>query len=113
MPPTAADSLLLPEGARLVHIGPPKTGTTLVQGAFHARREEIRGQGVRYAGSVRHSAPAILAVTGRPSPQQGEPPRIDKWRGLVREIHGAREPRVVLSSEFLADAEPEAISRIV
>src|SRR5207249_2973145 len=47
--------LLLPEGTRLVHIGPPKTGTTAVQGAFHARRREVLAQGVRYAGRSRHS----------------------------------------------------------
>ena len=106
-------ALLLPEGTRLLHIGPPKTGTTAIQGAFHAAREDLLAQGVRYAGRSRHSAPAVLAVTGRRSPYADDPPPIGRWQNLVRDIKGAGGARVVLSSEFLADAEPEAIRRIV
>jgi hypothetical protein len=108
------NSLLLPEGTRLVHIGPPKTGTTAVQGAFHAARKAARAQGVRYAGNVRHSAGAVLAVTGRPSFfQTSKPPDMRMWNSLVRSIRNARQPRVVLSSEFFADAKPDVIPRIV
>jgi len=115
MAPTADPAaLLLPSGARLVHIGPPKTGTTAIQGAFHAARESVKAQGVHYAGRSRHSAPAVLAVTGRRSPHsEGEPPPIKRWRRLVRDITRADARHVLLSSEFLADADSQAIRRIV
>ena len=112
---TEADRpLLLPEGTRLVHIGPPKTGTTAVQGAFHARRRKVLEQGVRYAGRSRHSGAAVLAVAGRPSFQRnsGSPP-IRRWEELAGEVRRAREARVLISSEFFADAEADRIPRIV
>lgn len=105
---------MLPEGTRLVHIGPPKTGTTAVQGAFHARRREVLAQGVRYAGRSRHSGSAVLAVSGRPSFRRdsGSPP-IRRWEELAAEVRRAREPRLLVSSEFFADAEADRIPRIV
>ena len=110
----SSGTLLLPEGTRLVHIGPPKTGTTAVQGAFHARRREVLAQGVRYAGRSRHSGAAVLAAAGRPSFQRDSgPPPMRRWNGLAGEIRRATEPRVLLSSEFFADVEPDRIQRIV
>ena len=108
------DALLLPKGSILVHIGPPKTGTTAVQGAFHLRRREVLAQGVRYAGRARHSGAAVNAVIGRPSftRDSGSPP-MSRWDELVRDVRQAREPRVLVSSEFFADAEAERIPRIV
>ena len=107
-------ALLLPEGTRLLHIGPPKTGTTTIQGAFHEARERSLAQGVRYAGSSQHSAVAVLAGIGRPSFKDGEaPPSRRYWNALRKEVRGAREPRVVISSEFFADADADAIPRIV
>ncbi len=110
----ANQGLALPEGTRLLHIGPPKTGTSSLQAAFHQNRPATLDQGVRYAGSSRHSGSAVLAVTGRPSfgRDQG-PPSMRKWDTLLRGVRNAREPRVLISSEFFADAEPPAIKRIV
>ncbi|TMB75801.1 MAG: hypothetical protein E6I65_02300 [Chloroflexi bacterium] len=105
--------LLLPEGTRLVHIGPPKTGTTAVQGAFHARRREVLAQGVRYAGRSRHSGAAVLAVGGRPSFQRDSgPPPMRRWNDLAGEVRRSTEARVLLSSEFFADVEADRIPRI-
>jgi hypothetical protein len=105
--------LLLPEGTRLVHIGPPKTGTTTLQGAFHGGRDAIAGQGVHYAGPTRQPMGAVLAVMGYPSPNTGEVPSIKKWKALVGEIKQAGGKRVVLSSERLSHSRPEAIRTIV
>src|SRR5688500_3333682 len=114
-PLTEADhDLLLPEGTRLLHIGPPKTGTSSLQAAFHQNRPATLDQGVRYAGSARHSGSAVLAVTGRPSfVRDPGSPAMRKWETLLRGVRGAREPRVLISSEFFADAEPPAIKRAV
>ena len=107
------ESLLLPEGTRLVHIGPPKTGTTSLQRAFHGGRDAVRRQGVHYVGPTHQPVGPVLAVTGRTSPISGKPPSRWTWRLLVNEVRRAKEPRVVLSSEFLADARPDAIRTIV
>jgi hypothetical protein len=113
MEPTAdLASLLLPEGARLLHIGPPKTGTTTIQGAFHAARPAVLAQGVRYAGRTRHARRAVFAVTGR-SWVGGPPPPIGEWEDLVHEIRQAPEARVVLSSEAFASADATQIRRVV
>jgi hypothetical protein len=108
------DPVLLPEGTRLLHIGPPKTGTTALQGAFHAARAAAEAQGVHYAGRHRHSMTAVQAVLGRPGfyTTEGSPP-ISHWRKLADEVRGSKAKRVVLSSEFFADATPEAIRRVV
>jgi hypothetical protein len=112
MTPPPSDGLLLPEGTRLVHIGPPKTGTTSVQSAFDTGRGRLKPQGVRYAGRSRQPADAVLAVTERPSGLGPTPPPMSRWTSLLREIEGAREPRVVISSEFFADAQSPAIRRV-
>jgi len=108
------DALLVPEQTRLVHIGPPKTGTSSLQGAFHACRDATKAQGVHYAGQRRHSGSAVQAVTGRPGFfTDGSPPPISQWRGLVSDARRAKASRVVISSEFFADALPELLPRIV
>lgn len=107
--------LLLPQGARLVHIGPSKTGTTSLQGAMWAARHELRPQGVHYAGRSRHSGFAARAVAGRKSAysDEGAPPPIRHWEAIVREVAKVADARVVFSSEFLAHAKPDAIRRVV
>ncbi|HYO41958.1 MAG TPA: hypothetical protein VES19_02060 [Candidatus Limnocylindrales bacterium] len=104
----------LPDGTRILHIGPPKTGTTSLQAAFWAARAEALAQGVRYAGRTRHSTRAVWAVTGRRSFDEGRAvPPMDHWTELLTEIREAPEPRVVLSSEGFAFASPAASGRIL
>jgi hypothetical protein len=114
--PQAGDAaqLLVPEGTRLVHIGPHKTGTTALQGALYAAREALVAQGVRHPGRSRNPAHAVRDATGQDWPVADAPgPLTYRWRDLVRDVRRAREPRVVLSSEFFAWADPAAIRRIV
>src|SRR5207253_1760935 len=105
-PAMTEDLAPLPVGTRLVHIGPPKTGTTALQAAFHDARAVAEDQGVHYAGPGRHAMSAVLAGVGAPSPwdPRKRPPDRRRWQALVREIRGSRAQRVVLSSEFFADA---------
>jgi hypothetical protein len=108
------DDIRLPDGTRLLHIGPPKTGTTSLQSALFAARPALLAQGVRHAGRARNSASAAQAVTGRSSMFiGGEVPPISRWERLLHEVVHAPEPRVIISSEFFADAQPDAIRRIV
>ncbi len=111
----ASDTTLpaVPVGTRLVHIGPPKTGTTALQGALHRSREAVQAQGVRYAGRSRHPRRAVEALVGRKRPHDDAPPPIARWEGLAAEVREAGDARVVVSSEFLAGATTEQIRRLV
>jgi hypothetical protein len=109
----AADDLQLQAGARLLHIGPHKTGTTMIQDALHLARQRLAARGVVYPGTGRQPLQAILAVTGQPR-LFGEPePDMAHWALLVREVTSARDQRVVVSSEFLAEASDAAACRVV
>jgi hypothetical protein len=104
---------LLGAGTRLVHIGPHKTGTTAIQGALHLARERLAAQGVVYPGRGRQPLWPVLAVTGQPA-LRGEPhPEITYWDHLVRDISAAGDQRVVLSSEFFAEADDTTARRVV
>jgi hypothetical protein len=105
--------LLLPAGTCLLHIGPPKTATTALQGAFFTARDKAEAQGVHYAGKTRHSAAAVLAGIGRPGFFSDDAaPATERWQQLVSEIRSSPASRVVLSSEFFADADPEHIASV-
>ena len=109
------DQALLPEGSRIVHIGPPKTGTTALQAAFHLCRDRVERQGVHYASHGRHAMTAVLAGIDQPSPWSSDrrPPPRWNWSRLLGDIRGSKAARVILSSEFFADATPDAIRRVV
>ncbi|HEY7014390.1 MAG TPA: hypothetical protein VH480_16650 [Streptosporangiaceae bacterium] len=109
----AADHLQLQVGTRLLHIGPHKTGTTAIQGAFHLARERLADAGVVYPGTGRQPLRSILAVTSQPALMGESRPRMAHWDYLVREVHAAGARRVVVSSEFFAEADDEAIRRVV
>ncbi|MGH1561858.1 hypothetical protein [Mumia sp. DW29H23] len=105
--------LLLPEGTRLVHVGPHKTGSTALQGAFDNARGAALEQGVRYAGRTRHESVAVRWVTDRILPQQNPVAAEKRWRELVTELTESPEPRVVVSSEFFSDAKEEHVEAVV
>src|SRR5262245_18456689 len=107
-------AVLVPAGTRLIHVGPHKTGTTAVQNALWKARQSMREQGVHLAGKSRHPSNAVRAVAEQSSPYEvDKPPSMRHWRDLVDEIRGAREPRVVVSSEMFAWARGDQIERIV
>lgn len=103
-----------PAGSRVFHIGPPKTGTTALQASMWRARDALLEQGVRYAGGQQHAAVVARAVTGHKTitGNRKEVPSIRWWHALLRELERAQEPRVVYSSEALAEADDDAIRRI-
>ncbi|KHL18070.1 UNVERIFIED_CONTAM: hypothetical protein LK11_08375 [Mumia flava] len=109
MPP---DGLLLPEGTRLIHVGPPKTATTSLQAAFHEARPRLAPYGVHYAGTRRHEMLAAIAAVGGKGFLGGPEPQQDAWAELLTDIHGAADQRVVFSSEYLAQAKPPRVRSI-
>lgn len=110
-----SDDLPLPEGSRILHIGPHKTGTTALQAAFWNNRKSVAKQGVHYASNGRHAMTAVLAGIEHWSPWNVDkrPPPMWKWERLLNDIRSSNAKRVVLSSEFFADAKPEAAARVV
>jgi hypothetical protein len=104
----------LPAGTRLLHIGPHKTGTTAVQGALFAAKEEMARHGVDFPAHSRHPIEAVLAACARPA-MMGDPVPTEKhWQRLLDRVAATGERTSVISSEFFADTEDDAaIARIV
>jgi hypothetical protein len=109
---TARPEVLLPDGTRLLHIGPHKTGTSSLQSAFHRARSAAAAHGVHYTGPNRQPVRAAQAAAAIGSSEAGSRP-IEPWHDLLREMRSSRAPRVVVSSEWFADARDEAVRRIV
>jgi hypothetical protein len=109
-----APDLALATGTRLVHIGPHKTGTTAVQGAFDLARERLAEHGVLYGGNgKRHPWAAAHAVSGRSQMVGERPPTPRDWTMLVDEVTSTDAERTMVSSEFFADCDDAAVQRVV
>lgn len=100
--PHVSEITPIPEGYRLVHIGPPKTGTSALQGAFHHSRSALAAQGVEYAGPVRHSRHAMMAAAYAKVPEGVPADAHQRWEALSKSVRASTATRVVLSSETLA-----------
>ncbi len=107
----------LPEGSRLFHIGPPKTGTTGLQSVAAQLRPELLAHGVRYPGRTRNHRLAVAAFLGRPTGwteadgRQPGAPAMRHWYELLGELEADRQRRSWFGHEYAAQAEPETVSR--
>jgi hypothetical protein len=111
---TPSESLLVPAGARLVHVGPHKTGSTAIQVAMQEASDELRAHGVHYATGTRHrpaKAGWALGLRGRPAGTEQPPFR--HWENLVRQVAEAGEQRVCISNEDFGRAERSQIRKLV
>jgi hypothetical protein len=103
----------IPAGARLVHIGFNKTGTTSIQGAFKDARPKLPSHGVVYPGAERYHKRAGIYISGA-SGRIGDLPASEAdWQELVEETAAAGDKRVAISSEWLCQARDEAVRRVV
>jgi hypothetical protein len=103
----------LPGNSVLVHIGPPKTGTTAIQTALTAAQESLAEQGVLYPVSgprTQHARPAA-SLLGRRLAGSADVESPKSWASLVAQI-SRRDDRAVISSELFADADDSHIGRI-
>jgi len=109
--------VLIPQGTRLVHIGPAKTGTTTLQSAFHHNRNALSLHGVRYAGpwlNVRPAVRGVSEIAGKRRMTPGSEQRdAANWQRLVADVTGAGRQRVVISSEAFAHCTPTEINTIL
>ncbi|TXL56547.1 hypothetical protein [Aeromicrobium terrae] len=113
MPPS--DDLCVPDGTRLLHVGPHKTGTTSVQHAFHTSRPALARQGIAYAGADSQPMVQVQTLVDAYTDRDvvGSAKTLRPWKSFAREVRRSRARCVVVSSEFFADARPAAIERAV
>ncbi|WP_369169340.1 hypothetical protein AB5J49_16185 [Streptomyces sp. R28] len=104
----------LPTGTRLLHIGPHKTGTTSIQGALFAAKDEMARHGVEWPATTRHPMEAVLAACARTGMMGDTAPTERHWGRLLEQVRATGRRTSVISSEFFADApDDETIQRIV
>lgn len=100
----------------LLHIGVPKTGTTAVQAALTdlLARPQSAGTAISMPGTPAEQARAALSVLGASLGwRKGEATAASgHWPRLVAQARAAAGT-VVVSSEFLCEAETDVIRRIV
>lgn len=96
----------------VIHIGPPKTGSTTLQDALHHNRDDLKRMGIRYAGSGTQSAAAAMAATRRRDRTTGRQVPASAWKQLLKEMKNSIESTVVVSSEWFAAATPAQIRTI-
>jgi hypothetical protein len=101
---------LLPEGTRLLHIGPHKTGSTAIQVALFEARDELARYGVYVPGGARRRREASQELfAARPSFAVPLP----LWTALAAEIAGAGDLRVCVSDELFGKARRRTVRKIV
>jgi len=102
-----------PPGSRIVHIGPPKTGTTALQSSMFLRQADLAAYGVAYPGRRRHERAAVSAAALSWTPA-GYSDDIDKhWRWLTNEVRTSTADRTLVSSEIFALAPDPRLPQIV
>lgn len=101
----------LPDGSKVIHIGMPKTGTTALQAALDAAREQIAEDGVRLIGKGRHEMKTALAAAGTLAPYYQDR-REARWQELATNFRTSEARATIWSSEALSQALPHRIQHI-
>ena len=108
-----AEIEVYPRGSKIVHIGPPKTGTTAVQSALFRRKADLAAYGVDYPGQRRHERAAVSAVAFEATLAGYSDDIVQEWARFSREARGSTADRVFVSSESFSRAPDARLSRIV
>jgi hypothetical protein len=113
-PDVATSDLLLPERSRLLHIGMPKSGSTAIQHAAQAAREDLLEHGVLYPGTGVNHIKAAAWLTRTPLRHLPDPgPHQRWWQGVKDEIDAAADQRVLLSHEAICWTDISGARRTV
>lgn len=110
-----ANDLLLSPGARLVHVGAHKTGTTAIQGAFSVARDRLAEHGVSYFGPTpgKTYLEGALAISGARAQLGKAVPDMRHWTALTADVAAQADRRVLVSSAFFGDGDEEVAARVV
>lgn len=104
----------LPSDALLLHVGPPKTGSTSLQSALAECRDELPRHGVAYPGRGLRWTEATRYVVGERRLAGGPSGAgAESWAELVGVAAEHREVRVCVSNEIFARADDEVARRVV
>lgn len=104
----------LPERARLFHVGIPKSGTTSLQTAANAGRDELYENGVLYPGRKFNHRLAVLSFMGRRWGWSNDAvPDRGHWDNLMEEIENEHRRRVFFGHEFASESDAEMAKRFV
>jgi len=110
----AAEIAALPERTRLFHIGIPKSGTTALQMAASAGRDDLLRQEVLYPGIGISQRSAVLSFMGRRWgwDDDGVPPT-HHWDRVMAEIEADQTRRVLFGHEFASEAKKARAEQFV
>ena len=97
--------------ARLLHVGPHKTGTTSIQDAFYGSRPRLLEHGVHYLGGTRDLRPVLLELLDHDRAGRTDGP--ESWQQLLAEADRTSAHTTVLSSELLCVAGDRLRGRLV
>ncbi len=97
-----------------LHIGPPKTGTTFVQGVLRLNADRLAEQGflLPRAGRQHRSVRRLLADSD-PAVDRAAGRSADAWERLVGELDRSDARDAIVSVESLSRAEPVAVAVMV
>ncbi len=95
-----------------LHIGPPKTATSFLQGAWRRNQSGLLEQGLLYPGRDRrgHYHAAAVACQNPGQLRRMQPRHRNSWDRLTKKV-AAFEGDALLSSERFAAASPEHAAR--
>lgn len=88
----------LPDNAVLLHIGPYKTGSTAIQAALAAARDDLDQYGVAYPGTWRRLIAPAHAVMEWSNRGHSVPP-ISVWQAFAKTVQDLPDHRVCVSTE--------------
>lgn len=108
----------IPQGAVLLHVGMPKTGTSALQHASARSRKALLENGVRYPGHQQNHSRASFAVARRrrgwgSGPGKAPVQPISFWHDLLAEVRAETERRVLVSHEYFAEHPVPVCQRVV
>ena len=111
----AADLTLLPDDAILVHIGVHKTGTTALQSDLKRSRSTLAQHGLalpRSKVTPLHAGRCLVGGELTWDTKSTRQERMAKWNTFASDV-SAERGRVIVSSEFLCQANDKQAKRLV
>jgi hypothetical protein len=113
--PTAADTVdPIPAGARLLHIGLPKTGSTALQYAASRLKKRLRREGVIYPGTGENHHKGTSWLAGLKIGYLPDPTPQEKWwSNLKQELDRHESRRGLISFEMICTTNMDGAHRTV